>query len=202
MLKVWTNNVASFVKALVLVVLLSGFAEARQDTQKKEPEPNAPASTADAWKQALPESEKSSTSEDKPAADSSAEESPEEIEKRLGGLERKWQEAVKLHDTVALKRILAADFTHTNAQSAVSFADRDGYIEQSARGSALSPCTFDKLAVRVYGTTAVVNASCQQQAAGAERERSGELLITDVWVKQDKRWRVVARHVSQTSSAR
>jgi hypothetical protein len=35
---------------------------------------------------------------------------------------------------------------------------------------------------------------CKQHATGFGKDRSGEMLVTDGWVKRDARWQVVARH--------
>ncbi|MDT5295726.1 MAG: hypothetical protein QOJ76_2606 [Acidobacteriota bacterium] len=204
MTKFYPTVAASSVKGLALILLLVHVAHARQGTQKKEPEPNAPANTSEAWRQALPDGEKAAAVEEAaPAA--GAEESSEVIEKRLNALERKLMESVKLHDAAALKRIIDDDFTHTNAQTtgATAATDKAGYIEQAARDWTLTSYSFDKLTVRVYGNTAVVNASYKQQALVAGKDASGAFVATDVWVKRDDgRWRVVARHVGQLNAAR
>ncbi|MDT5155875.1 MAG: hypothetical protein QOH51_232 [Acidobacteriota bacterium] len=200
MTKYYSGVAASTVRCLALGLLLCCVADAQQSTQKKEPEPNAPANTSEAWRQALPDSEKPGTVEDAPAA-AGAEESPEMIEKRLAALERKLMESAKLHDSAALKRIIADDFTNTNAQATGATVNKDAYIEQTVRDLTLNSYSFDKLTVRIYGTTAIVNASYKQQAVAAGKDASGEFVVTDVWVKQDKRWRVVARHTSQLVGA-
>jgi hypothetical protein len=201
MMKFCSGVAASSVRCLALGLLLFHVADAQQGSQKKEPEPNAPANTSEAWRQALPDSEKPAAVEEAtPAA--GAEESSEMIEKRLTALERKLMESAKLHDAAALKRIIADDFTHTNAQATGATVDKAAYIEQTVRDLTLNSYSFDKLTIRVYGTTAIVNASYKQQALSAGKDVSGEFVVTDVWVKQDNRWRVVARHVSQLSGAR
>ena len=50
--------------------------------------------------------------------------------------------------------------------------------------------------VNVYGETAVMRSHYKQHATVQGKDRSGELLLTDVWVKRDGRWQVVARHSS------
>jgi ketosteroid isomerase-like protein len=57
---------------------------------------------------------------------------------------------------------------------------------------------YSNVRVRVYGEEefAVMQSWWSQQATIDGREWDGEGLMTDVWVKQEGRWRVVARHSS------
>ena len=186
---------------LLATMILAVDTSAQQPAPRKEPDATVRGSTVDAWRTALPENEKSGVVTDEGIAGSSAEESFEQIERRLNTLEHRWMDAIKVRDAAALKRILADDFTLTSVQPAGALTDKTKYIESALRDWELSSYSFDKLAVRVYGNTAVVNALYRQRAAVAGKESSGDFLITDVWVKQDKRWRVVTRHTSQPVKA-
>ena len=55
---------------------------------------------------------------------------------------------------------------------------------------------FNDVKVNVYGETAVMRSRYKQSATVFGKDRSGELLLTDVWVKRDGRWQIVARHSS------
>jgi len=55
---------------------------------------------------------------------------------------------------------------------------------------------FDKIQVRVYDNTSVVNIWFHQVASANGKDWSGDFLITDVWVKKGEYWQVVARHGS------
>ena len=55
---------------------------------------------------------------------------------------------------------------------------------------------FSDVVIKVYGETAVMRSRCRQSATVFGKDRSGEMLVTDVWVKRDGRWQVVARHTS------
>ena len=48
----------------------------------------------------------------------------------------------------------------------------------------------------VYGNTAVVVSRYRQTAKLGNRDASGELRITDVWVRRDGRWQIVRRHAT------
>ncbi len=57
-------------------------------------------------------------------------------------------------------------------------------------------CEFFDVQVRVYGEAATMRSRIKQSATVFGKDRSGEMLVTDVWVKRDDRWQVVARHTS------
>lgn len=55
---------------------------------------------------------------------------------------------------------------------------------------------FDDVRIDVYGEVGLMRSRYRQQATVFGKDRSGELLVTDVWVKRDGRWQIVARHSS------
>jgi hypothetical protein len=52
---------------------------------------------------------------------------------------------------------------------------------------------FGDIRVHPYEDTAVVLASLDLQASVQGEDRSGSFALTDVWVKREGRWQVVAR---------
>jgi ketosteroid isomerase-like protein len=73
--------------------------------------------------------------------------------------------------------------------------DKEGWIAKLATYDC-KEFRFDKIQVRVYGNTAVVNSWFHQDATANGKDWSGDFLITDVWVKKNENWQVVARHAS------
>lgn len=186
---------AAWAIALVLTVCVA--ARAQQPSPPKEKDASKPASTADAWKQAMPQNEVEATSADAVIGGAAgAEETFEQIEKRLRALEGRWMEAIKTQDGATLDRILADDFTFVGDHTIAASLDKANYTESALKNWRLTSYSFDSLSVRVYGDTAVVNGVYKQQAVVAGKPWSGEFLVTDVWIKQGKRWRVVTRHLS------
>jgi ketosteroid isomerase-like protein len=119
------------------------------------------------------------------------------VEQELVKLENEWARAWQLPDPGALESILGDDFTLTSSRSKGEITNKRQYIDSTlklVRGDGFS---FEKLNVRIYGDTAVINAQFQQTATFAGRDWSGDFLITDVWVKRGGRWQVVARHASR-----
>jgi ketosteroid isomerase-like protein len=104
-----------------------------------------------------------------------------------------WAEAIKERDVAKAERILGAEYS--------LMAPGLGEMPRAAWLSSLPEYvvhsySFDDVKVHVYGDTAVMRSRYQQHATVFGKDRSGELLVTDVWVKRDGRWQVVARHTS------
>jgi ketosteroid isomerase-like protein len=56
---------------------------------------------------------------------------------------------------------------------------------------------LDEISVNVYGDTAVSFTSQEETSTYAGKDTSGHYHFTDVWVKKDGRWQVVASHGSR-----
>lgn len=78
-----------------------------------------------------------------------------------------------------------------------SVVDRQGWLRQMASGR-ISGTEFDyeEMDVRVVGDTAVTMSRTRQVASIDGRDWSATLHVTDVWVRRDGDWLVVARHAS------
>ena len=117
------------------------------------------------------------------------------MEKLFLDLETEWMEAWKNKDVETVQKILADDFTLTSSLSSGGLVDKEDWIAKLA----IYDCKafrFDKIKVRVYGNTAVVNSWFHQEATANGKDWSGDFLMTDVWVMKTERWQVVTRHAS------
>lgn len=200
MCKLQTPYLRRFFTSLALMLMLVPVAFA-QDKPKQDAPPK-PDSTADAWKQALPENEQvNSAAPYSQTARAQEERELEAIKKGLIAMEHKWMEALKLRDESALTQIVADDFTMNNARPTDSLIDKTQYLKQSLGDLKLSSYNLDKLEVRVYGKTALVNGWFRQQAALSSVEWNGNFLFTDVWVYRNGSWKVVSRHLSALPKA-
>lgn len=184
---------------LILFIILMPLVINAQDAPKQEDAGRKTSTTADAWRNALPQNEKQSIYEDESGADADV---LAASEKRLTGLEYKLMDAVKLHDAAALKRLLAEDFTLAGTSVSETFFDKTQYINQTVNELKLDSYEFDKISVRLYGNTAIVNARYKQQANFAGKDYSGDFLFTDVWVREGKYWHIVSRHLSQLTESK
>jgi steroid delta-isomerase-like uncharacterized protein len=60
---------------------------------------------------------------------------------------------------------------------------------------------YSDVTIRSYGDVAVMQSRWRQNARLRGKDWSGEGLLTDVWVRRDGRWQVVARHSSLVSNS-
>ncbi|MBA3542367.1 MAG: nuclear transport factor 2 family protein [Deltaproteobacteria bacterium] len=104
-----------------------------------------------------------------------------------------WAEAIQRRDVAAAEQLLGAEYS-LMAQGlgemprAQWLAGLPNYIVHSYE--------FTDVRVNIYGETAVVRGRYTQSATAFGVDRSGAMLVTDVWVRRDGRWQVVARHTS------
>lgn len=102
-------------------------------------------------------------------------------------------DVIKRRDVVAAERILGEEYSLMapgigEMPRAKWLASLPEYVVHSFE--------FSDVQLHVYGTTAVMRSRYKQEATVFGKDRSGALLITDVWVKRDGRWQIVARHTS------
>ena len=111
-----------------------------------------------------------------------------------------WIEAVQRTDLETLERLIAPEYV-LQAQG-LGRVSREEWM-RAAQQSAYEIHSFTYEDVRIhiyYGDTAVMQSRYSQQATFQGQDRSGEMLITDVWVRRDEDWQVVARHSSFAAS--
>ena len=126
----------------------------------------------------------SGDSYDEPATDP-------DVEKALTQMVHDWNDAVVKADVGPIERILADDFLATLPDGRVM--SKRQHIEEVATGaykvSEISTSTPD---VRVFGDTAVVTFGEKETSRTGKDDTSGRSLWTEVFVKRDGRWQVVA----------
>jgi ketosteroid isomerase-like protein len=120
----------------------------------------------------------------------------QELRERL----REWDEAYARRDTEALNRILADDFTFTDAVGKVN--NKTQYIMAVIKSpdiTLIEPANSDDLNIRLYGDAAVVTG--RSGIRGRPRHPATRELFrfTDVWVKRQGRWQVVASQVTRVT---
>ena len=122
------------------------------------------------------------------------------IEQELVKMENEWARAWQLPDPAALESILADDFTLISSRSKGETTNKRQYIDSTLKLVRGQGYSFERMTVRVYGDTAVIHAQFQQSATFAGSDWSGDFLLTDVWVRREGRWQVVARHASRPAT--
>lgn len=104
-----------------------------------------------------------------------------------------WSEAIKRQDAEVADRILGAEYAlMAPGLGEMPRAQWLAFLPQYVVHS----YAFTDVKIHVYGETAVMRSRYTQDATVGGNDRSGEMLVTDVWVKRDGRWQVVARHTS------
>ena len=84
------------------------------------------------------------------------------------------------------------------------FTDPDGFVQNKSQAIAdlksgdlkLQSATLDDSKVQVYGDTAIVTFSSKDKGTYKGKDISGNTRWTDVFVKKNGRWQVVATHGS------
>ena len=115
-------------------------------------------------------------------------------EQTLIDLQNDWMDAWKRQDRDRLGELLAPEFTLTSARSD-QLVDRDawlGLLDQVRNES----FQYSDFVVHVFGDAAVVKSRLDQVASVGGQPWNATFMLTDVWIRRDGRWQVVARHSS------
>jgi ketosteroid isomerase-like protein len=111
-------------------------------------------------------------------------------------LENEWVTAIKKKDVAALENLLAEDFNGTSP-TGVTFPRTDAIEDLKSGAYVVESMDLDELSVNVYGDTVVVFTSQQEKSKYDGIDNSGHYHFTNVWVKRDGKWKVVASHGSR-----
>ena len=104
-----------------------------------------------------------------------------------------WADAIMRRDRGAAEQILGAEYSLM--APGIGEMPRAQWLE-NLHDYVVHSYEFITVKIQVYGETAVQRSHYKQHATVFGKDRSGEMLVTDVWVKRDGRWQVVARHTS------
>jgi ketosteroid isomerase-like protein len=118
------------------------------------------------------------------------------VEELITQLERSWAAAIVNKDIAALDRLIATEFNGTSPNA--HFYSKEIAIGDLKRGTyVVEKMDLDEISVNVYGNTAVAFTSQDEKSWYANVAYSGHYHYTDVWVKKNGRWQVVASHGSR-----
>lgn len=94
-------------------------------------------------------------------------------------------------DYTALATILGDDLVYTHSSAVVD--SKAAYLESLTSGRVTyKTITPSDLQVRVYGTTAIITGLAAMTVDANGEALNNRLRFTDVWVKRDGRWQMVA----------
>jgi ketosteroid isomerase-like protein len=112
----------------------------------------------------------------------------------LTALQNEWMDAWRRDDRPRLEEILAPEFMLTSARSD-QLVDRTrwlGMLDQVRNES----FRYEGIRIEVFGDAAVVWSRLSQVATVAGEPWNTTFMLTDVWIRRESRWQVVARHSS------
>ena len=135
-------------------------------------------------------SDKYATGESSPSAD---------VEQTLIRMVHDWTDAVVKVDTGPIERILADDFLATLPDGRIM--SKRQHIEDVVMGGyKASAISITNAEARVFGDAAVVTFGEMETSRTGKDDTSGRSLWTEVFVKRDGRWQIVAEHGTRLES--
>jgi ketosteroid isomerase-like protein len=120
----------------------------------------------------------------------------EDVVPTITQLERDWVAAIVKKDVPVLERLLADDFNGTSP-AAHTFTKRQAIADLTSGEYVVEAMDLDEISVNVYGNTAVSFTSQEEKSKYFDKDTSGHYHFTDVWIKKDGNWQVVASHGSR-----
>jgi ketosteroid isomerase-like protein len=114
----------------------------------------------------------------------------------LSRLEHDFADAVRRRDLDFLEAHLGEEFTLTTGRPGAEVRSRAEWLRVTRDDYVVRSFEFDDLTVQAYGDAAVVRSRYRQAGSMAGQDRTGTYLMTDVWVRRDERWQLVARHIT------
>jgi hypothetical protein len=123
---------------------------------------------------------------------------PNNTEAELMQLEREIGDANVRRDKSFFERIEADEFIFTDSAGGLTTKAEDvASLDKPAGEFKLISYAVDDMRVRVYGKTAVVTGRTTTKLQSKDREVTNRSRFTDVFVKRDGRWQLVAGHSSR-----
>ena len=119
-------------------------------------------------------------------------------EQTLIQLQNDWMDAWRRLDHPRLAEILAPEFTLTSARTD-QLVERDQWMRflDQARNESFA---YSDYRIDVFGDAAVVRSRMRQVATLGDQRWDDTFLLTDIWIRRNGRWQVVARHSSTPPS--
>ena len=120
-----------------------------------------------------------------------------EVEKEILTLEEKLTQTEMQLDVEALDRIYADDIMVTAPIGLC--VDKPAVmteVRQAADKAKVERYDKDDLKVRAYGDTAVSSYRMNAEATFEGKEIKRQLCITNVWMKRNGHWQIIARHTA------
>jgi ketosteroid isomerase-like protein len=121
--------------------------------------------------------------------------------KELTTRESEFSETLLRGDWKALERIEGDDLIFTNADGSVTHKSDD--VANLRLGNfKFESIKMDDVSVQDFGDVAVVTGQLTEQVQYKTTDLSGRYRFTDVWVRRDGRWQLVAGHETLLPSSK
>jgi ketosteroid isomerase-like protein len=110
-------------------------------------------------------------------------------------LETKWADSYKNRQVDVLSSLMSDDYVITMEDGSVF--GKVGFISHTAQPSEkVAVVEFGDLKIRMHGDAAVVTGSYHEQGESAGKPYDYHDRMTDLWMKADGKWKLVASHYS------
>jgi len=114
---------------------------------------------------------------------------------KITALEAKWNDAYKRNDPAGMEALLADDFIIT-IEDGTTFS-KSGYLAHTADSELrVQISDMTDLRVRVHGTLAIVTGAYHEKGTSKGKGYESHDRFTDVWIKGNSGWQVIASHYS------
>lgn len=112
-------------------------------------------------------------------------------------LERSFAAAIQSRDSLQTKKYQADSYflAYTVQGMPIQIVPKKRWLEV-LENYVTESYSIDDIKVNVYGNTAVAMLMFTQKATVGGKDRSGQFVLTDIWVKGDSGWLITERHSS------
>jgi ketosteroid isomerase-like protein len=119
-----------------------------------------------------------------------------EVEREIDSVEQELIDSMRKQDAATLDRIISDDFVITGESLGEKLADKKLYVADCLASGAAEAVSgsYDRIKLRVYGNTVIVNSILKYQVKIEGKEYGGAFLATRVWIKDGEQWRLVTTH--------
>jgi ketosteroid isomerase-like protein len=122
--------------------------------------------------------------------------SAEDDRAELARLEEEWMARMQARDMDRLEELVSPGFRFTAVHLNPEPMTREQWMGAAREGYTIVSFAFEDMDIDIFGDTGVIHARYSQVASYEHTPLSNVFRLTDVWSRQDGRWRVVVRHSS------
>ncbi len=119
-----------------------------------------------------------------------------DVEQELIKLENELNDAWVKHDAEAYARLLADDYLATGPDGIMMTKAQELALLKSTE-TTITSVIADDFRVRVYGDAAVVTFRLTRKKQVKGKESTGQMRLTDTWIKRGGLWQCVSLHGSR-----